>query len=547
MLVSELRLKFKEIFLPFSCKELNSLSILESEPSLSKSQLIQLAVGLMLAVYVFKNVFLSISIWIQRGFLTRVTSRIASRMLEVYVRQPYAFHLRKNSSKLIRNTQDAQLIVAGGIEPMLTILTEGLIAAALFLVLVVIEPLGTICVIGLLLCATFLFQRFFDRKLQRWGAERQVQKGSIIQTIQQGLGAVKDIQVLGREDWFVNEHQERQSLDASLLRRINTVQAIPRLWLEVMAMAGLAGLVAIMLASGKEIDKIIPTVGLFAATSFKVLPSINKLVNSKQTLKVSRSTIETIHHDLDLPFVLNSKTESTNFQFESVVVNGLNFKYEQSENLVLSNVNLMIQSGEAVGFVGQSGSGKSTLIDIMLGLLEPQSGSVLINGQTIENVKQSWQKTIGYIPQTIFLMDDSLRRNLAIGIADKEIDEVAIVEALKSAQLEDFVASLPEGLDTVVGERGVRLSGGQRQRIGIARALYHRPSVLVLDEATSSLDTETEHGVMQAVQALQGDKTVIIVAHRLSTVEYCDRLYRLDAGRIVDEGTFDEVMNRSQS
>jgi ABC-type multidrug transport system fused ATPase/permease subunit len=524
-----------------------SLLFFTIDPSLNKSQLIQLAVGLMLAVYVFKNVFLAISIWIQRGFLTRVTSRIAARMLEVYVRQPYAFHLRKNSSTLIRNTQDAQLIVAGGIEPMLTILTEGLIAVALFLVLVVVEPLGTICVIGLLLCATFLFQRFFDRKLQRWGTQRQIQKGSIIQTIQQGLGAVKDIQVLGREDWFVNEHRERQVKDAGLLRRINTVQAIPRLWLEVMAMAGLAGLVAIMLASGKDFDRIIPTVGLFAATSFKVLPSINKLVNSKQTLKVSRSTIETIHDDLDLTINANPTSQKLNFQFKGIEVEDLNFKYEQSDHLVLSEINLKILSGEAVGFVGQSGSGKSTLIDIMLGLLEPQNGSVLINGQTIENVKQSWQKQIGYIPQTIFLMDDSLRRNIAIGIADNEIDEVAIVEALKSAQLEEFVASLPEGLDTVVGERGVRLSGGQRQRIGIARALYHRPSVLVLDEATSSLDTETEHGVMQAVQALQGDKTVIIVAHRLSTVEYCDRLYRLDAGRIVDEGSFDEVMNRSQS
>jgi ABC-type branched-subunit amino acid transport system ATPase component len=430
---------------------------------------------------------------------------------------------------------------------MLTILTEGLIAFALFTVLVVVEPVGTICVIGLLLFATIIFQRSFDQKLQRWGTLRQIQKGLIIQTIQQGLGAVKDVQVLGREEWFVNEHRERQTLDANLIRRINTVQAIPRLWLEVMAMAGLAGLVAIMLATGKDIDKIIPTVGLFAVTSFKVLPSINKLVSSKQTLRVSRSTIETIHHDLDLPISVKPSHENVNFQFENVVVDQLDFKYEQSENLVLSNVKMRIQSGEAVGFVGQSGSGKSTLIDIMLGLLEPQNGSVLINGQTIENVKQSWQKQIGYIPQTIFLMDDSLRRNIAIGIADNEIDEVAIVEALKSAQLEEFVASLPEGLDTVVGERGVRLSGGQRQRIGIARALYHRPSVLVLDEATSSLDTETEHGVMQAVQALQGDKTVIIVAHRLSTVEYCDRLYRLDAGRIVDEGTFDEVMNRSQS
>jgi ABC-type multidrug transport system fused ATPase/permease subunit len=524
-----------------------SLFFLTIEPSFNKTQLIQLAVGFMLAVYVVKNVFLAVSTWIQRGFLTRVTSRIAARMLEVYIRQPYAFHLRKNSSSLIRNTQDAQLIVAGGIEPMLTILTEGLIALALFSVLVAIEPLGTICVIGVLLGATFVFQRFFDQKLQRWGTLRQIQKGAIIQTIQQGLGAVKDVQVLGREDWFVDEHRERQALDANLLRRINTVQAIPRLWLEVMAIAGLVGLVVIMLATGKEIDRIIPTVGLFAATSFKVLPSINKLVNSRQTLKVSRSTIETIHHDLDLPVAMSRSTVNSGFQFKSVVVEHLDFKYEQSESLVLSSINLKILSGEAVGFVGQSGSGKSTLIDIMLGLLHPQSGSVFINGQLIEDVKQPWQKAIGYIPQTIFLMDDSLRRNIAIGIADKEIDELAITEALKSAQLEDFVASLPEGLDTVVGERGVRLSGGQRQRIGIARALYHRPSVLVLDEATSSLDTETEHGVMQAVQALQGDKTVIIVAHRLSTVEYCDRLYRLDAGRIVDEGTFDEVMNRSQS
>jgi ABC-type multidrug transport system fused ATPase/permease subunit len=524
-----------------------SLVFFSIEPSLDKSQLIQLAVGLIFAVYVLKNVFLAASTWIQRGFLTRVTSRIAARMLEIYIRQPYAFHLRKNSSTLIRNTQDASMLVAAGIEPMLTILTEGLIAVALFTVLVIVEPLGTICVIGLLLFATFIFQRFFDQKLQRWGTQRQIQKGSIIQTIQQSLGAVKDVQVLGREEWFVNEHRARQALDANLLRRINTVQAVPRLWLEVMAMAGLAGLVAIMLATGKDIDKIIPTVGLFAVTSFKVLPSINKLVSSKQTLKVSRSTIETIHRDLDLPISSNLPNQNVSFEFENVVVDQLDFKYEQSENLVLSSVNLRIQTGEAVGFVGQSGSGKSTLIDIMLGLLEPQKGSVLINGQTIEKLKQSWQKAIGYIPQTIFLMDDSLRRNIAIGIADTEIDEVAIHEALKSAQLEDFVASLPEGLDTVVGERGVRLSGGQRQRIGIARALYHRPSVLVLDEATSSLDTETEHGVMQAVQALQGDKTVIIVAHRLSTVEYCDRLYRLDAGRIVDEGTFDEVMNRSQS
>ena len=415
------------------------------------------------------------------------------------------------------------------------------------IVLVIVEPVGTILVVSTLLVATMMFHRLSDRKLQDWGTRRQFEKGRIIRTIQQSLGAIKDLQVLNREDWFILEHNKHQVSDQSLLRKIITVQSMPRLWLEVMAIGGLTGLVGVMLSAGNEPKEIVPVVGLFAATAFRVLPSVNKVVGSRQLLKVSRNAIETIYSDLQLPLLNKTGLNNETLAFETLQVENLTFTYEGIAESVLNNVNVHIDRGEAVGFVGQSGSGKSTLIDIMLGLLEPLSGSVLINGQTIENVKQSWQKQIGYIPQTIFLMDDSLRRNIAIGIADNEIDELAIVEALKSAQLEEFVASLPEGLDTVVGERGVRLSGGQRQRIGIARALYHRPSVLVLDEATSSLDTETEHGVMQAVQALQGDKTVIIVAHRLSTVEYCDRLYRLDAGRIVDEGTFDEVMNRSQS
>jgi ABC-type multidrug transport system fused ATPase/permease subunit len=517
------------------------------QTNLDRSSMIWIVVVGVLIVYVLKNVFLAVSVWIQRGFLTRLTARFGSQILKSYILQPFSFHLKKNSSTLIRNTQDASVLVAGGIEPSLTLVSEGLIATALFIVLIAVEPLGTIVVVATLVLATMLFHRVSDSRLQRWGTLRQFEKGKIIQTIQQSLGAVKDIQVLNRENWFISEHNRHQEQDGRLLRKIITIQSLPRLWLEVMAIGGLTGLIGVMLSSGKEASEIVPVVGLFAATAFRVLPSINKIVGSKQQLKVSRAAIEAIYSDLHLPSRSLSLGHVPQLAFENIEVDSLVFSYEGIESPVLNNVNVHIRKGEAVGFVGQSGSGKSTLIDIMLGLLHPQGGLVSVNGQRIDDVKQSWQQQIGYIPQTIFLMDDSLRRNIAIGIADKEIDELAITEALKSAQLEDFVASLPEGIDTVVGERGVRLSGGQRQRIGIARALYHRPSVLVLDEATSSLDTETEHGVMQAVQALQGDKTVIIVAHRLSTVEYCDRLYRLDAGRIVDEGTFDEVMNRSQS
>jgi ABC-type multidrug transport system fused ATPase/permease subunit len=367
----------------------NSIPFIGSNETISKNQLIQIAVGLMLAIYILKNVFLAFSIWIQRGFLTRVTSRIGSRMFEVYLHQPYSFHLQKNSSTLIRNTQDASMLIASGIEPMLTILTEGLIVSALLLVLLIVEPVGTLCVVGVLLTATFVFQKFFDHKLQRWGTMRQIEKGSIIQTVQQGLGAAKDLQVLGREDWFINEHHKRQKLDAKLLRRINTVQALPRLWLEVMAMTGLVGLVGIMLFTDKNADSIVPVVGLFAATAFRVLPSINKIVNGKQTLKVSRSTIETVFQDLRLFVSSQSGLDKLKLDFDSIKIKELNFHYENVEVDVLKSVNIAINRGEAVGFVGQSGSGKSTLIDIMLGLLSPQSGSVLINGQDISQVKSA--------------------------------------------------------------------------------------------------------------------------------------------------------------
>jgi ABC-type multidrug transport system fused ATPase/permease subunit len=514
--------------------------------SLSQSQLIQVAAGAIFLVYLLKNIFIGVSTWIQRGFLTKISTRLSARMLEIYIHQPYAYHLRHNSAVLIRNTQDASMVVGGGVEPTLAVLSDGLIAASLFIVLVVVEPLGTLSVVAIFVGATMLFQRLTTNRLREWGKQRQEQKGKIIQSIQQSLGAIKDIQILGREQMFTEVHREQQELDADLMRKINMTQVLPRLWLEIIAMGAMASLVVIMLWAGNEINVIVPVVGLFALSAFRVLPSINKIINGLQMLRVSRAAIETIHRDLGLYIPTDDSSTIEAFAFESLTTEALIFQYEQMDSEVLKGISILINKGEAIGFVGQSGSGKSTLIDILLGLLEPKSGSVRVNGLDIGFCKRSWQHIVGYIPQTIFLMDDSLRRNIAIGISDNEIDEVAIREALKSAQLEDFVASLPEGLDTVVGERGVRLSGGQRQRIGIARALYHRPSVLVLDEATSSLDTETEHEVMKAVQALQGDKTVIIVAHRLSTVEYCDRLYRLDAGRIVDEGTFSEVMNRSQ-
>ena len=505
-----------------------------------------LAMILMVLLYILKSIFLIWSLWYQKGYSTAVTTRVGSQLFENYLYQPYEFHLKKNSALLIRNAQYGSSVMSGFIDPLLTIIADTFVTIGLVSVLLYIEPIGTCSTILVFGLCAFFFRQFTNQRIRRWGEAQKHFKGMILKHLQQGFGGVKDVIIRGKEDTFVEKYSENLSGNAVVLQRFVVAQALPRFGLEVLTIVGLSVLVSTMVFAGNGLENVLPVLALFGASAFRLLPAVNRTINNFQIMNVSRPFIDDLHEDLSLSR-LDQDKEHLEFEFKKVIeVCNTSFKYESAAVQSLSQASLVIRNGEAVGLIGPSGSGKSTLVDILLGLLKPIEGEVLIDNKNITSNLRGWQKSLGYVPQSIFLLDDTLRANIAFGCCKNEIDEVAVREALKSAQLEDFVASLPEGLDTVVGERGVRLSGGQRQRIGIARALYHRPSVLVLDEATSSLDTETEHEVMKAVQALQGDKTVIIVAHRLSTVEYCDRLYRLDAGRIVDEGTFDEVMNRTQ-
>jgi ABC-type multidrug transport system fused ATPase/permease subunit len=368
----------------------------------------------------------------------------------------------------------------------------------------------------------------------------------LLQHLQQGFGGVKDVKILGTEEYFASQYGENLLKNSEVVRRFSIAQTLPRFGLEILTIIGLAVLVSTMVLLDSERPEILPVLGLFGAAAFRLLPAVNRLISNFQIINVSRPQVNEVFEDLDLPDQLNHKNSDRSTLTSAISIVDISFSYAESLKNVVSGVSVKIGRGEAVGLIGSSGSGKSTLVDILLGLLEPNSGKVLVDGSDIHDDLRGWQDQIGYVPQSIFLTDDTLRRNVAFGLPKDKIDDDAVRSAIRSAQLEEFVASLPEGMETVVGERGVRLSGGQRQRIGIARALYNNPDVLVLDEATSSLDTETEHGVMQAVQALQGDKTVIIVAHRLSTVEYCDRLYRLENAQIVDEGTFSEVTSRTK-
>ena len=508
-----------------------------------------LLVGAMLGligVYLVKNLFLALLAWRQNSFTFGLMANTSQRLLALYLRQPYTFHLQRNSAQLIRNTLvEVDLFTSNVVTPMMQLMSEALILLGISVLLLAIEPVGAVVVACIFSITAWEFHRLTRRHIERWGVARQHHAGMRFQHIQQGLGGIKDIMLLGREYDFLNQYSFHNRQYARVAKRQNTLQQLPRLWLELLAVVGLATLVLTMLFQGQHMASIAPTLGLFAAAAFRLMPSVNRVLGAVQALRYGLPAINTLHEELNLAVpepAVQTSNGTPAFQKEIRLIN-VTYTYPCAPVSALNHLSLTIQKGESVGFIGPSGAGKSTLVDVILGLLTPIAGQVAVDGQDIQQSLRAWQDQIGYVPQSVYLTDDTLRRNVAFGLPNDQIDVAAVQRAIKAAQLDEFVASLQDGLETTVGERGIRLSGGQRQRIGIARALYHDPAVLVLDEATSALDPATERGVMEAVRALKGTKTLIIVAHRLSTVEDCARLYRLENGRLVGQGTYAETVS----
>lgn len=514
------------------------------------SQHVLIASGMLIlvGVYLIKALFLVFLAWRQARFAFGVQAQLSQRLFAIYLCQPYSFHLQRNSAQLICNViNGVNAFTFSGILPGMILLAEIMVLIGLCSLLLVAEPLGALIAMSVLGAAAWGFHRFTRGRIVRWGEVRQHHEGLRFQHLQQGLGSAKDVKLLGREAEFLEQYRlhNAQSARVGLLQGI--LQQLPRLWLELLAVGGLATLVLSMLAQGRALEVVLPTLGLFAAAAFRLMPSANRVLGAVSSLRYVLPVITTLHEEFKLivPDPAVQRNGVPAFRAEVRLVD-IRYTYSNALAPALNGLSLSIQKGESVGLIGPSGSGKSTLVDIILGLLTPSDGQVAVDGKNIQANLRAWQDQIGYVPQSIYLTDDTLRRNVAFGLSNEQIDDAAVHRAIKSAQLEEFVSSLPNGLEARVGERGVRLSGGQRQRIGIARALYHDPGMLVLDEATSALDTVTERGVMQAVTSLRGSKTILIVAHRFSTVEHCDRLYRLEQGRVVEEGTPATLLSQRQ-
>ena len=512
----------------------------------SREQMVAAAVLALAGIYAIKTLFLGVLAWRQSSFAYATQASLSQRLFAGYLMQPWAFHLQRNSAQLIRNaTVEINQFTTNSLQPVLLLLTETLVVIGISALLLMVEPIGALVVVSTLGLAAWLFQRTTREHILRWGKARQFHEGQRIQHLQQGLGGAKDVKLLGREADFLSLYREHSANASRVASHQNTLKQLPRLWMELLAVSGLAVLVLVMLARGRPMDALLPTLGVFAAAAFRLMPSASRLLAAVQSIRYTRPVVDTLHREILLIEDAAQPTQSQPTPFEhSIALENVSFRYPGAAAPALDRINLVIRQGSSVGFIGGSGAGKSTLVDVILGLLTPAEGQVTVDGRNIQADLRGWQDCIGYVPQSIFLTDDTLRRNVAFGIADADIDDAAVARAIRSAQLVEFVGTLPDGLKTVVGERGVRLSGGQRQRIGIARALYHDPPVLVLDEATSALDTLTEQGVMDAVNALQGSKTILIVAHRLSTVSRCDQIYRMMDGKLAAQ---DELIQTGQT
>jgi len=503
-------------------------------PEISHQIFLFYFLGAIVFIYFLKSLFLVFLTHKQNRFLTNVTAYISNNLFSSYLSQPYCFHLNRNASELIKNIQIEINYLYTFLLSLITIFIEGGFMISVLAALIYIEPLGAISIGIFYSFLSIIFLQFTKRKLNQWGELRQDLDAQVSKIALEGLGGIKDLLILGKTSFFIDQYSKKNYLKARLNANQGTVSQIPRFYLELISIVGLVSFIILLLFQGKDATSLITVLGVFVAATFRMIPSLNRIIAATQSMKFYRSSVDVIYSEIKNfnTFDIKAK-EQIDFNFQNYIkFKNIDFGFTK-ENKILKNVNLEIKKGQTIGIIGESGSGKSTLVDLLIGLHNPTSGQIIIDDIEDIQLSQSWKNNIGYVSQSIYLTDDTIKNNIALGVSEDHINESRIIELLKEVQLENFIKNLREGFNTRVGERGVQLSGGQRQRIGIARALYHKPEILILDEATSALDTETERNIMESINFLKKGKTIVMISHRLSTLRGCDNIFEINNSRLI--------------
>ncbi len=495
-------------------------------------------VVIIIVVYAVKNLYAIYMTVVQRTFVIRSQMETSACLLDCYLRKPYSFHLNHNTAEIVRGINNDVSSAYAVVSNLINIVTNALIVLLLIAYLIAVDPMLTLSIVAGLLLYSVVYALLVRRPLKRLGEESRGLWKTMLKTVQESIGGIKEVKLMGRERFFVEEYRADADQFVRIYRRHAILFGIPKRLVEFLVVGGVLAMVAWKIAAHDDLSTIVGSLSAFAVASFRLLPgtnTVNASVNNVSYYMPGLNAVcQTMAGDVQTAAAaeLRGEHRPADHRRAEITVDHLSFTYPEAEKPVLCDVSMVIPAGASVGIVGVTGAGKTTLVDLILGLLEPQAGRVCFDGADIRRDIPAWQSRIGYIPQNIYLADESIRGNVALGVRRDRIDDDQVWKALDAAQLGDFVRGLKDGLDTEIGERGVRLSGGQRQRIGIARALYYDPDILFLDEATSALDTETERAVMASVRSLSGEKTCIIVAHRLTTIEHCDEVYEVRDGTV---------------
>ena len=502
--------------------------------NISEKELIALFLIFLASVFFVKTFFMVYLSYRQNRFIGNVSADISNRLFKRYLGAKYVFHINRNSAELMRNIKQEVAFFVSFFQSFLNVIVESMLLLAVVITLIMVEPLGAVSMGVFLSLVSYIFFQLTKKKLAFWGKKRQELDGTTTQIILEMLSGIKEIKLLGKESFFQKRFNSNNSENARISALFTTVNLTPRYFLEFISIFALVSFIGIMLIQNRPLSSLISIVGVFVAAVFRMLPSINKIISSLQVIKFKKFSLDVLLKEFkntDYVEFPNSDASASLKIADSIGLKNIDFQYD-AHTSIFTSAELKIKKGEVIGIIGKSGAGKSTLINILLGLYPEFHKNIYVDGRSVSNQIRLLQKKIGYVAQNIFLLDSSIKSNVALGVDEGEIDLERLNEVIKLAQLEDFIQQLPNGVETTVGEQGEQLSGGQRQRIGIARALYHNPDLLVFDEATSALDNQTEKEILEVIFSLKKEKTIIMVAHRLTTLDKCDFIYEIKDGAI---------------